>query len=51
VARQPLRLRVGDRAVETEDEQVRVLAEEVERFRAGRLPKLVALGVVEAVET
>ena len=48
VARQPLKLAVGERAVETEDEQVRVLSEEVEKFRADRLPKLVALGVVEA---
>ena len=46
VARQPMRLRVGDRAVETEDEQARVLGEELEKFRADRLPKLVALGVV-----
>jgi len=51
VARQPVRLQVGDRTVESEEEQARVLAEEVEKFRAGRLPKLVALGVVEAART
>ena len=50
VARQPVRVTVADRPVETEDEQARVLAEEVEKFRVGRLPKLVALGVVEATE-
>jgi SAM-dependent methyltransferase len=50
VARQPVKLTVGDRTVETEDEQTRVLGDEVEKFRAGRLPKLVALGVVEALE-
>jgi SAM-dependent methyltransferase len=48
VARQPVRLEVGGRTVETEDEQASVLTEEVEKFRLGRLPKLVALGVVEA---
>jgi len=48
VARQAVRLEVGDRTVETEEEQARVLVEEVEKFRAGRLPKLVALGVVDA---
>jgi SAM-dependent methyltransferase len=46
-ARQPLKLKVRDREVETVDEQVRVLTEEVEKFRAARLPKLVGLGVVE----
>jgi len=50
VARQPVRLKVRDRAVETEEEQTRVLVEELEKFRARRLPKLVALGVVEASE-
>jgi SAM-dependent methyltransferase len=48
VARQPVRLKVGDRSVETEEGQVRVLLEELEKFRATRMPKLVALGVVEA---
>jgi len=48
VARQPVRLEVSGRTVNTADEQARVLTEEVEKFRNGRLPKLVALGVVEA---
>jgi hypothetical protein len=48
VARQPVKLQVGDRTVETEEEQARVLEEEVEKFRVRRLPKLVALGVVDA---
>jgi len=48
VARQPVRLEVGGRAVETADEQAHVLTEEVEKFRVSRLPKLVALGAVEA---
>jgi SAM-dependent methyltransferase len=48
VKRQPLRLTVRDRAVETEEEQVQLLAREVERVRTDRLPKLVELGVVDA---
>jgi hypothetical protein len=48
VARQPVRLEVAGRTVETQDEQARVLTDEVEKFRVTRLPKLVALGVVEA---
>jgi trans-aconitate methyltransferase len=47
VARQPVRLKVGEREVVTEEEQARVLSEELEKYRAGRLPKLVELGVVE----
>jgi len=47
VERQPLRLTVGDRPVETPEEQIRVLTEELEKFRALRLPKLASLGVVE----
>jgi hypothetical protein len=50
VARQPLRLEVSGRAVEAPEEQARVLDDEVAKFRARRLPKLVALGVVEAGE-
>jgi SAM-dependent methyltransferase len=46
VERQPLRLRVGGALVEDRAEQARVLAQEVEKFRANRLPKLVELGVV-----
>jgi SAM-dependent methyltransferase len=46
VERQPLRLHVGGAPVEDRDQQVRVLAQEVEKFRANRLPKLVELGVV-----
>ncbi|HEX8789732.1 MAG TPA: class I SAM-dependent methyltransferase [Polyangiaceae bacterium] len=45
VERQPLRLQVGGAAVEDRSEQARVLAQEVEKFRAARLPKLVELGV------
>ena len=48
VARQPVRLTVGEQAVETQEDQARVIAGELEKFRAVRLPKLVALGVVEA---
>ncbi len=47
VARQPVKLEVGDRVVETPEEQVTIITEELEKFRARRLPKLVALGVVE----
>ncbi len=46
VERQPVRLHVGGALVEDRAEQARVLAQEVERFRADRLPKLVGLGVV-----
>jgi SAM-dependent methyltransferase len=48
VARQPVRLTVRERPVETEDEQARVIADEVAKFEARRLPKLVELGVVDA---
>jgi SAM-dependent methyltransferase len=46
VERQPLRLHVGGAPVEDRAEQARVLAQEVEKFRTARLPKLVELGVV-----
>jgi SAM-dependent methyltransferase len=46
VERQPLRLHVAGAPVEDLGEQARVLAQEVEKFRANRLPKLVELGVV-----
>jgi SAM-dependent methyltransferase len=49
VDRQPLRLQAGDRPVGDKNEQARIIAAEVERFRAARLPKLVALGVVDPV--
>jgi SAM-dependent methyltransferase len=45
--RQPFRLRVGDRAVESEDERFSVLMDQVESFRAKRLPTLIELGIVE----
>jgi SAM-dependent methyltransferase len=48
VTRQRLRLTVRDRAIESEDEQAQVLAEEMEKLRVDRLPKLVELGVVDA---
>lgn len=41
-----LRLHVGGAPIEDRGEQARVLAQEVEKFRATRLPKLVELGVV-----
>ena len=47
VARQPLRLRVGDRWIDDADEKARVLAEQLAQFRAQRLPKLLELGIVE----
>jgi hypothetical protein len=47
VSRQPVSLHVSGRPVDDPDEQARVLALEVEKFRSARLPKLVALGVVE----
>jgi hypothetical protein len=37
---------VGGAPVEDRAEQARVLAQEVEKFRTTRLPKLVELGVV-----
>jgi SAM-dependent methyltransferase len=49
VARQPVRLTVGERVVESEDEQVSVLLEQMEKFEAVRLPKLVQLGVLDAL--
>jgi len=33
--------------VVTEEDQARVLSEELEKFRIGRLPKLVELGIIE----
>jgi SAM-dependent methyltransferase len=47
VARQPVSLQASGRAVEDPAQQARVIAQEVERFRVRRLPKLVALGVAE----
>ena len=47
VARQPVNLQAAGRAVEDPSEQARIIAQEVERFRVRRLPKLAALGVVE----
>jgi trans-aconitate methyltransferase len=49
VARQPLSLHVAGRAVVAADEQVALLAQEVERFRRQRLPTLAALGVIDPV--
>jgi SAM-dependent methyltransferase len=46
VARQPVSLQASGRAVEDPAEQAAIIAQEVERFRVRRLPKLVALGVV-----
>ncbi len=46
--RQPFRMRVADRAVEDDEERVTVLLEQVEPFRAKRLPRLIELGIVEA---
>jgi hypothetical protein len=46
VARQPLRLRVGDRWIEDADEKARVIADQLEHFRARRLPKLLDLEIV-----
>jgi SAM-dependent methyltransferase len=48
VARQPVRLHVADRPVSDPEEQAKVIAAELERFKAQRLPKLRALGVVDA---
>ena len=47
VERQPVKLTVRDRRVDDPAEQARILEAEVERFRAARLPRLVALGVVD----
>ena len=49
VARQPLRLRVGDRwiADDDADTKVHVLSEQLAHFCANRLPKLQELGIVE----
>jgi SAM-dependent methyltransferase len=47
VARQPLRLRVGDRWIEEADEKARIISDQLEQFRARRLPKLLDLGIVE----
>ncbi len=48
VERQPVRLHVRDRPITDPQEQARVIAEEVERFRVQKLPRLAALGVVAA---
>lgn len=47
VARQPLRLRVGDSSIDGGEAQVRVLTEQLRQFRAKRLPKLLELGILE----
>ena len=47
VARQPVRLHIGDTAVEGEEDQARVLLREMEKFRAARLPKLIELGLFD----
>lgn len=46
VERQPLRLHVSGALVEDRDAQAQVLAQEAEKFRTTRMPKLVELGVV-----
>jgi SAM-dependent methyltransferase len=45
--RQPFRIRVGDRAVESDAERMVALLEQVESFRANRMPGLIELGIVE----
>jgi SAM-dependent methyltransferase len=47
VAKQPLRLRVGDRWIEDADEKARVIADQLDHYRAQRLPKLVELEIAE----
>ena len=47
VARQSVRLQVGDAAVEGAEDQARVLLQEMEKFRATRLPKLIELGLFD----
>jgi hypothetical protein len=46
VQRQPVKLHVGTRPVTDLDEEARIIASELERFRAQRLPRLQSLGVV-----
>jgi SAM-dependent methyltransferase len=46
-ARQPLRLRVGERAVDDVEEQAALIAAELEAFTRTRAPKLVELGILE----
>ncbi len=46
VARQPLKLRTLDRAIEAAEEKVQILEEQLAQFRVHRLPKLLELGVV-----
>jgi Predicted methyltransferase regulatory domain/Methyltransferase domain len=46
VARQPLKLRTGDRVIEDGEEKVRILEEQLAQFCVHRLPKLIELGVV-----
>jgi SAM-dependent methyltransferase len=48
VARQPVKLHVGDASVEGEDAQARVILAEAEKMRDAGLPKLVALGAFDA---
>jgi hypothetical protein len=41
-------LTVRDRAIASRQEQQRVLLDEVERFRARRLSKMIELGILDA---
>jgi hypothetical protein len=42
----PMPLAFGDRKIKDADELVRIMAREIERFRAGSLPKLLELEVL-----
>ena len=46
VSRQPLKLQVAGKAVESPEEQARVIEGEIAALRRARLPKLIELGVV-----
>ena len=50
VARQPLKLFVHDKPVETAEDQARVLSAELSQFCERRLPKLRELGILEKAE-
>jgi hypothetical protein len=47
VARQPLKLRIGERTIDDGEEQARVLSEELEQFCVRKLPKLIELGILD----
>jgi SAM-dependent methyltransferase len=47
LAQRPLRLKVGDRPIVEAAELEQVLLREVDQFRAGRLSKFLALGILE----